>query len=89
MSIQEMVANLVIEASCKFSEDKLRCYQRCISQETNEQTRWVMEQIVANAEASSSNRSRCATIPEFLIWYWNWVPATPLMLLFSRKYMKG
>lgn len=53
---RRVASQLVLEASCVFSQDKIRCYQRCIERETSENTRWVMEQILENARASAATK---------------------------------
>ena len=51
--VRNRAAQLVLDASCGFPEDKKRCYERYISAESNERTKWVMEQILENASASA------------------------------------
>lgn len=50
--IKSKASQLVLDASCGFSDDKVRCYERLIEAESNPQTEWVMEQILENARAS-------------------------------------
>lgn len=55
--VRQRAAKLVLDASCGFSDDKTRCYKRYIDQETNENTKWVMEQVLENAKVSAERRS--------------------------------
>ncbi len=55
--IVEAVAMTLVTAGSTFRPDKLRAYERAIAVERNPRTKWVMEQIVANAAAAEKNRS--------------------------------
>lgn len=50
------VANALIQASSTFSNDKIEVYQKAILNEENENARWVLEQILENANIASLNR---------------------------------
>lgn len=54
--IKRRASQLVLDASCGFPDDKVRCYERLIKAESNPQTRWVMEQVLENARASRDRR---------------------------------
>lgn len=56
-SVRSLASQLVLDASCGFGEDKTRCYKRCIEAESNARTKWVMEQILENVEASFERKS--------------------------------
>jgi len=53
--IIEKISNTLVSAGSTFREDKIRAYKSAISEETNENARWVMEQIVDNAYAAEKN----------------------------------
>lgn len=55
--IVDKVRDTLVRAGSTFREDKVRAYQRAIETETSEQSRWVMEQVLANAEAAERNAS--------------------------------
>lgn len=55
-TVRERASQLVLDASCGFAEDKVRCYERAIAAETNERTKWVMEQVLENARASAERQ---------------------------------
>lgn len=57
MSIVEKVRDTLVEAGSTFREDKKRAYRNAIEQERNEKAKWVLEQILANAETAEANRS--------------------------------
>lgn len=52
-----LVRDTLVEAGSTFRPDKKAAYKRAIETERNEKARWVLEQILANAEAAESNRS--------------------------------
>ena len=54
--IIQKVSNTLVVAGSTFSGDKIRAYQRAIERETNPQSRWVMEQILENANVAKKNR---------------------------------
>lgn len=55
--IVSLVRDTLVEAGSTFRPDKKAAYKRAIETERNEKARWVLEQILANAEAAESNRS--------------------------------
>ena len=57
MSVIELVRDTLVDAGSTFREDKKEAYRKAIEAETNEKAKWVMEQIIANAEAAEANKS--------------------------------
>ncbi|MBP3705139.1 MAG: fumarate hydratase [Clostridia bacterium] len=55
--IVNQVRDTLVKAGSSFREDKIRAYRRAIEKESSEQSRWVMEQILLNAEAAEKNAS--------------------------------
>ena len=55
--IVALVRDTLVEAGSTFRPDKKAAYQRAIATENNEKARWVLEQVLANAEAAESNHS--------------------------------
>lgn len=55
--IVSLVSSTLVEAGSTFRSDKKEAYKRAIETETNPQAKWVLEQILANAEAAEQNRS--------------------------------
>lgn len=55
--IVKKVSETLVTAGSTFSEDKIRAYRYAIETETNPQSKWVMEQIIENAETAAKNRS--------------------------------
>lgn len=55
--IIKAVSETLVMAGSTFNEDKIAVYKRAIESETNERSRWVMEQILANAKAAQKNKS--------------------------------
>ena len=55
--IVSLVSDTLIRAGSTFRADKKEAYGRAISAERNENARWVLEQVLANAEAAERNRS--------------------------------
>lgn len=53
----DIVTETLVTAGSTFSDNKIRAYQRAIEKESNQQSKWVMEQIVENAKAAAKNRS--------------------------------
>ncbi|MBR2730854.1 MAG: fumarate hydratase [Clostridia bacterium] len=51
------VSDTLVEAGSTFREDKKDAYRRAIAGERNEQAKWVLDTILANAEAAETNRS--------------------------------
>ena len=52
-----LVRNTLVTAGSTFKADKKEAYKQAIENETNEQARWVLETILANAESAEKNRS--------------------------------
>ncbi len=50
------VRDALVEAGSTFREDKKEAYRRAIAAETNEKAKWVLETVLANAEAAEKNR---------------------------------
>ena len=55
--IAALVRDTLVEAGSTFRPDKKAAYQRAIETETNEKAKWVLEQVLANAEAAEKNKS--------------------------------
>ena len=55
--IVSLVRDTLVEAGSTFRPDKKEAYRQAIEREKNEQARWVLEQILANAEAAEHSRS--------------------------------
>ena len=55
--IVALVRDTLVDAGSTFRPDKKAAYQQAISSEDNAKAKWVLEQILANAEAAESNRS--------------------------------
>ena len=55
--IVSLVADALVRAGSTFRDDKKEAYRRAIEVETNEKAKWVLEQILANAEAAEENQS--------------------------------
>ena len=55
--ITALVRDTLVEAGSTFRPDKKEAYRRAIAAERSEKARWVMEQVLANAEAAEQNRS--------------------------------
>ena len=55
--IVSLVSDTLVEAGSTFREDKKRAYRLAIEAETNEKAKWVLETVLANAEAAEKNRS--------------------------------
>ena len=55
--IVALVRDTLVEAGSTFRPDKKAAYQRAIASERNEKAKWVLEQVLANAEAAEANRS--------------------------------
>ena len=57
MSIVETVRDALVEAGSMFREDKKQAYRNAIETEQNGKVRWVLEQVLANAEVAEKNSS--------------------------------
>ena len=55
--IAEIVRDTLVAAGSTFRQDKKEAYKRAIAAERNDQARWVLEQVLANAEAAEENHS--------------------------------
>lgn len=55
--IVSRVRDALVEAGSTFREDKKAAYRRAAEAETDEKAKWVLETILANAEAAEANRS--------------------------------
>ena len=55
--IVALVRDTLVDAGSTFRPDKKEAYKSAIRTEQNEQAKWVMEQVLANAEAAEKNRS--------------------------------
>ncbi len=53
----KLVAETLVKAGSAFNEDKINAYKKAIEKESNPQSKWVMEQILANAVAAEKNKS--------------------------------
>ena len=56
-NIVELVRDTLVEAGSTFREDKKQAYKKAMENETNEKAKWVLETILANAEAAERNKS--------------------------------
>ncbi len=56
-AITALVRDTLVEAGSTFRPDKKAAYCRAIRAERNEQAKWVLEQVLANAEAAEQNHS--------------------------------
>lgn len=56
-AVASLVCDALISASSTFSSDKQRAYARAIREEQNPQARWVLEQIVKNAQVAQQRQS--------------------------------
>lgn len=55
--IVSRVRDALVEAGSTFRPDKKEAYRRAIAAEGNDKARWVLEQVLANAEAAEQNHS--------------------------------
>ena len=55
--IVSLVCDTLVDAGSTFREDKKEAYRQAIETETNDKAKWVLEQILENAEAAEANRS--------------------------------
>ncbi|MDO4563321.1 MAG: fumarate hydratase [Clostridia bacterium] len=56
-TVVKKVSDTLVRAGSAFLPDKKDAYLRAISEETNEHAKWVMETILANAQAAEENHS--------------------------------
>ena len=55
-SVREKVAECLVKAGSSFREDQKEAWRRAIERETNEQSRWVMRQVLENALVAEKTR---------------------------------
>ncbi len=55
--IVALVRDALVDAGSTFREDKKAAYRRAIAAEQNEKARWVLEQVLANAEVAEKDKS--------------------------------
>ena len=55
--IVSLVRDTLVDAGSTFRPDKKAAYQQAIQTEHNEQAKWVLEQVLANAETAEKNHS--------------------------------
>ena len=55
--IVSLIRDTLVEAGSTFRDDKKNAYKEAIKGETNERARWVLETVLANAEAAEKNHS--------------------------------
>lgn len=55
--IVALVKDTLVDAGSTFRPDKKAAYERAIKVERNPQAKWVLEQVLANAEAAENNKS--------------------------------
>lgn len=55
--IVALVRDTLVEAGSTFRTDKKEAYRKAIRTERNDQAKWVLEQVLANAEAAEENKS--------------------------------
>lgn len=55
--IVALVRDALVEAGSTFRPDKKAAYERAIKTERNGQAKWVLEQVIANAEVAEANHS--------------------------------
>ena len=55
--IVALVRDTLVNAGSTFREDKKNAYKRAIAAEQNEKAKWVLEQILENAEVAEKNKS--------------------------------
>lgn len=56
MEIVNLIRNAVIEASTTFRKDQFDAYKRALDLETNENTSWMLELLIENAEIANKNK---------------------------------
>ena len=55
--VAALVRDTLVEAGSTFREDKKEAYRRAIASERNEKARWVLETVLANADAAERERT--------------------------------
>lgn len=55
--IAVLVRDTLVDAGSSFREDKKDVYKRAIDTERNKQAKWVLEQVLANAEVAEKNKA--------------------------------
>lgn len=55
--IVALVRDTLVDAGSTFRPDKKAAYERAIAKERNQQARWVLEQVLANAEIAEEHKS--------------------------------
>ncbi|MCR5783668.1 MAG: fumarate hydratase [Clostridia bacterium] len=55
--ITALVRDALVDAGSTFREDKKEAYGKAIASERNDKARWVLEQVLANAEAAQEHKS--------------------------------
>lgn len=56
MEIVNLIKDAVIEASTTFRKDQFDAYKRALEMETNENTSWMLELLIENAEIANKNK---------------------------------
>ncbi|OEC86460.1 MULTISPECIES: fumarate hydratase [Methanobacterium] len=56
MEIINLIRDAVIEASTTFRKDQFDAYKRALDMETNENTSWMLELLIENAEIANKNK---------------------------------
>ena len=56
MEIVNLIRDAVIEASTTFRKDQFDAYKRALDMETNENTSWMLELLIENAEIADKNK---------------------------------
>ena len=56
MEIVNLIRDAVIEASTTFRKDQFDAYKRALDMETNENTSWMLELLIENAEIANKNK---------------------------------
>ena len=86
--IIETVKNTLISSGTTFSDDKKRAYQKAIENETDENSRWVLETILENAETAEKNSSPLCDdtgIPHLILDVGPETPVTGKLLALIKK----
>lgn len=71
--IVSLVCDTLVEAGSTFREDKKKAYKRVIASEDNERAKWVLETVLANAEAAEKIIVHFVMIPVSRTWCWRLV----------------
>ena len=61
--IVDLVRNTLVDAGSTFRDDKKNAYKRAIAAEQNEKAKWVLEQILENADVAEKNKPRRESSP--------------------------